>query len=246
MKQLLAAAFAGAALLPNAAAAEPGRAAEIYGPGVTQGETELELRSGVFDGGAADGDWQVKAEFSHAFTDWWRPGLVAEWQGGAGGSAFTSLAIENVFDLTATRDWPVHLGLYAEYVFAQAGADEIELKLLLGRERGPLGLTLNLIAERHVGAGASDEWEFGYAAEAAFALNEDFALGVQGFGDAGADQDFGLGDQAHYWGPFGAFELAHVGDGEVELQLGYLFGSGEAIADGQFRLKLEYEFGDEH
>ncbi len=37
-----------------------------------------------------------------------------------------------------------------------------------------------------------------------------------------------------------------MNEGEVELQIGYLVGSGEAEADGQFRFKLEYEFGGEH
>jgi hypothetical protein len=237
----LIAAFACFALLPAPAWAEPGGAAEVYGPGVSQGESELELRSGMFDGGPQDGEWQVKAEFSHGVTDWWRPGLVAKWESAS--DDFTAFAIENVFDFTVTREWPVHVGAYFEYQFAEAGADEIELKLLLERERGPVDLRLNLIAERQVGAGASDAWEYGYAAQAGYALNDDFVLGVQGFGDAGAGA---LDDHAHYWGPFGQFELAHVGSGEVELQLGYLFGSGEAIADGQLRFKLEYEFGDAH
>lgn len=244
MKRLLAVALVGAALAPSAAWAEPGLAAEVYGPGVTRGETELELRAGMLRGGGGDGDWQTKAELSHGVTDWWRPGLVAEWEREGGHTDFTALAIENVFDFTATRDWPVHLGGYVEYEWAQDSADKLELKLLLERARGPVDLTLNLISERHVGAGASDEWEFGYAAEAAFALNEDFAFGLQGFGDAGTDDNFGdLGDHAHYWGPFAQFELAHVGEGEVELQLGYLAGLGETEADGQFRMKLEYEFG---
>ncbi len=223
------------ALLPTLAQAEPGGAAEVYGPGVTHGESEFELRSGMFDGGARDGEWQVKAEFSHGVTDWWRPGLVVKLTDGE----YAGIAIENVFDFAATRDWPVHMGAYFEYQFAEQGDDEVELKLLLERERGPLDLTLNLIAERHLGSG--EEWEYGYAAEAAYALGDDFALGLQGFGDVGGDD---LGDYAHYWGPFGQAELGHVGEGEVELQLGYLFGSGEAVADGQVRLKLEFEFGE--
>src|SRR5262245_32374237 len=235
------------ALAPGLAAAEPGLAGEVYGAGVSQGETEFEFRSGILDGGDADGDWQIKAEAAHAFTDWWRPGLVAEWEHEGGESEFTAFAIENVFDFTATRDWPVHFGGYVEYEFTQEGPDAVELKLLTQRERGPLDLRLNLISERQVGSGASDEWEFGYAAQAGYALNDDFELGVQGFGDAGTDDNFGeFGDQAHYWGPFAQFEVGDLGGGEVELQLGYLAGFGEAEGDGQFRLKLEYELGAEH
>jgi hypothetical protein len=248
MKRAFAAALAGAALLPAAAiAGEPGLAAEVYGPGVTQGETEIELRTGILDGGDASGDWQVKLEVSHGVTDWWRPGIVAEWEYEGAGAEFAAIAIENVFDFTATRDWPVHLGGYVEYEFKEEGPDEVELKLLMQRARGAWDLRLNLIGERHVGAGASNDWELGYAAQVGYALNDDFELGVQGFGDAGSDSDFGdLNDYAHYWGPFAQFELAHVGEGEIELQLGYLVGVGETEADGQFRLKLEYEFGGHH
>ena len=244
---LVAASVVGALLAPAAAWAEPGLAAEVYGPAVHQGEGEFAVRDGVLNGGDADGEWQTKIEAGYAFTDFWRPALVAEWEHEAGDTEFTAFALENVFDFTGTREWPVHFGAYVEYeVNTQDGPDGLELKLLMQRERGPLNLTLNLIGEREVGGGSSYAWEFGYAAEAGYALNEDFALGIQGFGDAATDDDFGeLGDHAHYWGPFAQFELAHLGEGEVELQLGYLVATGESEADGQFRFKLEYEFGDD-
>ncbi|MEZ6023015.1 MAG: hypothetical protein R3C16_06295 [Hyphomonadaceae bacterium] len=243
MRKLLAIAGLAFALAPAAARAEPGLAGAVYDPNVVRGETELELRAGVLDGGADDGDWQVKAEFGHAFTDWWRPALIAEWEHENGDSEFTAFAIENVFDFTGTRDWPVHFGAYAEYEFAQDGPDGVEFKLLMQRQRGPLDLRLNLITEREVGAGAGNDWEFGYAAQIGFALNDDLELGLQGFGDAGTDDDFGdLGDQPHYWGPFVQFELGDIGDGEIELQASYLAGLAESAADGQFRLTLAYEF----
>jgi len=241
-------ALLGVALCPLAAQAEPGLAAEVYGPSVHRGESEIAFRGGALDGGDADDDWQTKLEIGHAFTDWWRPSIVGEWEHEGDETDFTALAIENVFDFKATADWPVHLGAYVEYEFnTQDGPDGLELKLLMQRERGPFALTANIIAEREIGSGASDEWEFGYAAEAAYAFNQDFALGVQGFGDVGTSDEFGdLGDHAHYWGPFAQFELGHINDGEIELELGYLVGSGESEADGQFRVKLEYEFGAEH
>ncbi len=132
---MLTAALAGALLLPAIAAAEPGRAAEVYGPGVARGETELELRGGMLEGGAADGEWQIKAEASHAFTDWWRPGLVAEWEREGGNTEFTAFALENVFDFTPTRSWPVHFGGYLEYEHPQNGPDHLETKLLMQHAR---------------------------------------------------------------------------------------------------------------
>ena len=248
MKRVLAVlSVAGSLVAPGAAWAEPGLAAEVYGPTVHAGEGELALRGGILTGGDEDGEWQTKFEAGYAISDFWRPSLVAEWEYEGDDAEFTAIAIENVFDFTGTRDWPVHFGAYVEYeVNTQDGPDGLELKLLMQRERGPLNLTLNLIGEREIGRGSSDTWEFGYAAEGAYAINDDFALGLQAFGDAGTDDDLGhFGDYGHYWGPFTQFELAHLGGGEVELQLGYLVGMGESEADGQFRFKLEYEFGDD-
>lgn len=244
MKSVLAAAFAAGVLLPGVACAEPGLAGEVYDPTVSRGESELELRGGILDGGHADGEWQVKAEAGHAFTDWWRPALVAEWEYEGGDAEFTAFALENVFDITATRDWPVHFGGYVEYEVAEDGPDAVELKLLMARRRGPVDLRLNLIGEREVGDDADNTWEYGYALQAGYLVTDDLELGVQGFGDSGTDDDFGnLDDQAHYWGPFAQFEVGDLAAGEIEMQLGYLASFGEAEADGQFRVKLEYELG---
>lgn len=243
MKRVLCAAAAACALLAPAANAEPGLAGEVYSPAVSEGETEIELRAGILDGGDADGEWQTKLEVAHAVTDWWRPGFVAEWEHEGGATDFTAFAIENVFDFTATRDWPVHLGGYVEYEWTEDGPDGLELKLLMQHTRGPFDARLNLITERDIGGGAEDVWEFGYAAEASYALGDEWRIGVQGFGDAGTDDDFGVDNAGHYWGPFTQFEVGHVGGGEVELQLGYLAGFGEAEADGQLRMKLELELG---
>lgn len=241
--RMLLAAVAGAALIPGGAEAEPGPASEVYSPTVARGLTELEVRSGFLNGGGVEGDWQAKIEAGYGLTSWWRPALVAEWEQAGDDIDFTAFAIENVFDVTATRAWPVHLGAYVEFEWANEGPNELELKLLLERQRGPLDLRLNLIGTRLLGSAPEDNWEFGYAAQGSYAFNEDFALGIQGFGDAGGDDNFGLGDQAHYWGPFAQIEAGHFNNGELELQLGFLAGFGEAAADGILRVKLEYEFG---
>jgi hypothetical protein len=234
---------ASATLLPGAALGDPGPASEVSSPSVTRGLTELEVRGGLLNGGEADGDGQVKTEASHGVTDWWRPAIVAEWESEDGETEFTAFAVESVVDLAATREWPVHLGFYVEYEWAKEGPDEVELKLLMQRERGPLDLRLNLIGARVLASAPDDTWEFGYAAQAAYAFNDDFALGVQGFGDAGTDDSFGFDDQGHYWGPFAQVEAGEFDNGELEFQLGYLAGFGEAEADGVLRVKLEYEFG---
>lgn len=226
------------------ARAEPGLAGEVYGAGVTKDEAEFELRYGRLHGGDGDGEWAGIAEAGYGVTDWWRPAALVEWEREAGGdTALEAVAFENVFDLTATRAWPVHLGLYAEYELnVNSGPDKAELKLLAQRERGPWDARLNLVAEREVGSGAADETEFEYATQITYRLNDDFKLGVQGFGDLGTNKDFGeLGDLPHYWGPIAEFEAFETSKGELEIQVGYLVGFGENEADGQPRIKLEWE-----
>ncbi len=224
--------------------AEPGLAGEVYGAGVAKGAAEFELRYGRLNGGDGDGEWAAIAEAAYGVTDWWRPAVLAEWEREAGGdTALEAFAFENIFDLTATRSWPVHFGLYAEYeVNVNSGPDKAELKLLAQRTRGPWDARLNLVAEREVGGGAGDQTEFEYATQLTYRLNDDFKLGVQGFGDLGTNDDFGsLGDLPHYWGPMAEFETFETSKGELEIQVGYLFGFGENEADGQPRIKLEWE-----
>lgn len=222
--------FALAALAASGSAhAEPGGTSNVYGPTVHRGESELEYRAAYFDGGGLGGAQRHRAEAGYAFTDWWRPALVLKAADAPGASTeLTAVAIENVFDFTATRTWPVHFGGYVEYSFGQNGRDDaLELKLLAERQQGPLTLRFNLIAERPIG-GVSDEWEHAYAARAMWRTSERWAFGFEGFGEPEA--------QAHYWGP-----RASARFGGASIALGYLAGFDEAGADSQLRIALELE-----
>ncbi|MBI1250785.1 MAG: hypothetical protein GC189_04865 [Alphaproteobacteria bacterium] len=241
---VLGAVFALAAAMSGRAAAEPGLAGEVYGPAVTAGSWEVETRFGVLNGGPEDGEWAAVAEANYAVSDWWRPAALIEVEQPPDGDVVVeAVAIENVFDIIPTRSWPVHLGAYAEYEWnTQGGPDKIELRALAERVRGPLRLRLNAIAEREVGGGAAEQWAFEYAAQGLWSLNDDVALGLEGFGELGTDDNFGdLGDRAHYWGPVAAFEAFESSAGELEVLAGYLFAVGEAEADGQVRLILAWE-----
>lgn len=132
-------ALLGGTVLPSKAMADPGPASEVYAPSVTRGLTELEVRSGFLRGGPAHGEWQVKAEAGYGVTSWWRPALVAEWEHEGVATRFTAFAVENAFDFAPSRRWPVHLGAYVEFEWAKDGPNELELKLLAERQRGPAG-----------------------------------------------------------------------------------------------------------
>ncbi len=228
--RLAALAVASAVTGATFAYAEPGGTSGVSGPSVSQGDFEIEFRTATFTGDALDGDWAHRAQVSYAFTDWWRPTLIVRASQPHNGSAeIRSVGIENVFDYTPSRDWPVHLGGQFEYKFGVNGADDgVVLKLLAERRRGPFSARLNLIGEHAVGAGASDEREHAYAARVAWRASDHIVLGVEGFGEPEA--------RAHYLGP-----RVGLSFGGTTLSFAYLAGFEDAQANGQFRLGLEFE-----
>lgn len=244
MKPAILSVAALALIAPCSAHAEPGLASEVYGPGVERGHSEIEGRYGALNGGGGGGAWQFKGEAAYGVTSWWRPAAVIEIERMASGeSSLSAVALENIFDFTGTQNWPVHLGAYAEYeINTQDGPDKVELKLLGERNIGQARLRLNLIGEREVGSGASDDWEFGYAAQGLWAVSDDFGFGIEGFGDASVNSDLGgFGKLPQYWGPFVQFEPLETPSGDIEVQAGYLVGGGDPEGQGQFRLRIEWE-----
>ncbi|NWG52681.1 MAG: hypothetical protein HXY28_03080 [Hydrogenophilaceae bacterium] len=209
--------------------AEPGGTSSVTGPGVAAGALEFEARTAYFGGDARDGSWAHRAHVNYGVNDWWRFSLIARGGQAPGEAAeLRSLGVSNVFDFTATRAWPVRLGGQVQYRYDLHDAPGlVTLKLLAERQAGDLTSRLNLIAEREVGGGASDEWSHSYAARFMWRTSDAVALGVEGFDDV----DVG----ARYWGP--RIELSA---GAVRLTAAYLAGMGAAEADGQLRLTLGY------
>lgn len=218
--------------------------AKVYGPRVDAGEFELEWRTAGFRGGAYDGAWKHKLEAGYAPTGWWRPALVVELADKPGRAAIVeAVSFENVFELPTPEAWPLDLGIYAEYqVGLRDGAsDEIELKGLAEGGSDLADWRANLIAERHVGAGASDTWEYGYALQARRAINDDFALGLEAYGDLGdSERGFAAGGGAHVVGPVVLTEV-ELGFAEFEVAAGWLFGVSDDAPDGVIKLTIELE-----
>lgn len=215
-----------ACALAGVARAEPGAVSGVSSPNVTDGETKLEFRTVAFQDGVLDDSWNHRAQVSHGLNDWWRGALILRASEPADESAeLTSVGIENVFEFTATEDWPLRLGLLAEYKTGVHGRDdEVEFKLLGERSLGGFSIRLNINASRELGDDA--EWEPAYAARGMWRVSEHVALGAEAFGEPDAD--------AHYVGP-----RATVRFGKATLALGYLSGFDDARADGQIRLGLE-------
>lgn len=220
--------FAFAVLCAAPVQAEPGGTSGVTSPVVAEGAPKLEFRTAAWNGDALGGDWAHRAQAGYSLTDWWRSTLVLRASQPDGADAeLRSIGLENVFFLTASRDWPVQVGGQFEYKFGvNSAANEVEVKALFERRDGPLNLKLNLNGSRDVGAGASDEWEHIYAARAMWRAGERWSFGAEAFGEPEAG--------AHYLGPRVSAML-----GAVTLSGAYLAGFDDARAEGQFRLALE-------
>lgn len=209
--------------------AEPGGTSSVSGPGVTRGSTKIEFRTTSFIGDALDGDWSHRANAGYGFTDWWRLSVIARASQPDGEDAeLRSIGFENVFEFTPSEHWPVRLGGQFEYKVGVNGRrDEVELKLLAERRDGPLTTRFNVVGQRQVGSGASDEWTHIYALRSMWRANDAWALGVEGYSEPE--------ERAHYLGPRASFSF-----GDASISTDYLIGFDEAQADGQFRIALEF------
>ncbi len=229
--------------LSGTAHAAPGLAAEVYGATVEQGETEFEARYGRLHGngpsGSANGEDALRLEAAYGVTHNFRLGVVGEFARAPGGPRRAdSASIEAIYALGKAGG--IDVAVYGEYEVGFLGPDKIETKLLLQRRTGPWDLRLNLIGKKALTAG--ERVELGYAASADIAVVEDVRLGMQAYGDLGTFRRFALRHE-HYAGPVVKFEIEGLGP-EVGVELGYLFALGAATdsSDGQFHLRLEFEF----
>ncbi|MGE3928920.1 MAG: hypothetical protein AB7G05_02075 [Hyphomonadaceae bacterium] len=209
--------------------ADSGGVSGVSSPVVTPGDLRFEARTSAFNGDALDGERAHRVQGGYSFTDFWRlSAILRAAQPDGEDIEARSLGFENVFEFTPSAEWPVQVGLLAEYKLGLNDAsDEVEFKLLMQRRQGPLTARLNLNASRDVGDDASDEWEHVYAARAMWEINDRWDLGGEAFGEPEAG--------AHYIGP-----RAEIGFGHVGFSAAYLVGYDDAEAEGQLRLGLEF------
>lgn len=234
------------AVSSQSALAAPGLGDKVYGAQLEEGVTEVEMRYGRLTGDAADGEDAAVLEIAHNFSDKFSLGVLMETEREPHeGRKVEAFAIESIGHLGRIDALDLDVALYGEYEVVRNGADVIEAKLLLERDKGPFNARLNLVVEKELEKG--EHVEFGYAASADWAAFGEFRIGAEAFGELGSTRDF-LPREEHFAGPMIRTEIEHLpgkGDGgELEIEAGYLFALGSARdeTNGQFRLVLEYEF----
>ena len=227
----------GATIVPNAWA---GPADAVYTPTVEKGELELEFRAGVRDFGAGPSEHAFIYEIGYGFTNNWRSSLVLEYaaEGGEQGK-LEAWEWENVIALTEQGKYWADVGLFAEYEHGfSAGPDEIKIGPMFQKEIGPTVANLNLLFEREVGSGASDETGVGYTWQVKWRGAETHEFGLQGLGELGTVDHLGRDDE-HSLGPafFGTKRLAS--GNKFTYNAAVLAGVNQAAPDWTARVQFE-------
>ena len=230
------------ALLAASSTALAGPADTVYRPIVEKGETEFELRGGLFDFHDEANEYATVLDVGYAFTNNWKSELVFEYEGEAGeGGKPEAIEWENLIVLTEQGKHWVDVGLLieAEHTFS-ADPEELKVALLLEKEIGPTIADLNLFAIREIGSGASDETELEYRWQLKWRGKEALEWGLQGRGGLGTVEHFGE-DTGHSLGPalFGVQRLQN-GD-KLAYDAAVMHGINDAAPDWTVRFTLEYE-----
>ncbi len=219
-----------------------GPADKVYRPIVEKGETEFEFRGGYADFKNGPDEYAYLFDIGYGVTDRWKTEIAFEYEGETGfGGKLSAVEWENVFVLTEQGKHWADVGLFVEYehTFA-AGPDELKIGPMFEKQVGSTIANLNLVLEREIGSGASNDTDLDYTWQVKWQGKPELEWGVQGFGGFGALGD--LGNEAeHSLGPamFGVKRLAS--GNKLAYDAALLAGVNKAAPDLTVRFELEYE-----
>lgn len=224
-------------------AAKAYAAPTVTSPYVSKGELEFESKTEyVIDGDSdVDGAWEQAFAVGYGFTDFWQAELEAEFAHGGQSDAntdFDKVEFENKFQLTEAGQYWLDFGIKLSYAYAleDNDADEIEGKILFGKDTGNFTHLSNVKIEREVGSNASGETGYGLAWSTSYRYAQEFEPGFEIHSDFGNFDD-GFDEQGHSIGP-----VAYGSFGNFGYDTGVLFGVSNSSPDATLKLVLEYEF----
>lgn len=213
----------------------------VTSPYVHKGEAAVEWKGG-YDVNDGEDEWAMEASASYGVTDFWETELGIE----GGGivdedSDAEALVFENKFQLAPKGALFVDPGIKIEYARnLQGDPDELQAKLLLGKQIGKFSNLANFAIAREIGEDSEDDLDYGFSYSLAYEQTEDFAYGLEwysGFGTLEDDSD-SWDEQTHQVGPVAYGELME----DVGYEAGVLFGVSDSAPDATFKAVLEYEF----
>lgn len=216
---------------------------KVYEPRVNKGEKAVEANLNYsFDHRHEQDNYfsQVYAA-EYGVTNWWKTEIGGEVEKENDESnTLTNLKWENVIAPWAPGENFIDTGLYLELEKATTSGEpnNIEAKLLLGKDIGQVSTTANLIVGREFGPNSDTDLVGGAALKSLYRLDKKFQPGVEYYADVGKLSSMGSFDeQEHLVGPVAEGKI-----GPVRYDTGVLFGISDAAADTTLKLNLEYEF----
>lgn len=138
--------------------------------------------------------------------------------------------------------WPVDLALYTEYKnpdgHRDVNSDELENKVILSKDVGPLNLVGNVIFEKQLNT--HSDWEFEYTAGASYAMTPKARVGLELKETLGDSDEFGWRRKDHKLQliPNLSVKLHE----HVEAIVGLAFGLTRASDDLQLKSIVALEF----
>ena len=231
---------------------------EIIHPDVEQGEVELEVLSGVILEDVEEGEERSAYEFAvgYGVTSFWKTTVAVEFADIDGeGLEYEAFEWENVFLLPFGSGGHDHnhgghesgvsleaLGFYAALEVPDEGGFDsgaIVLGPLAEARFGPVTTVANLFVEIPFEGGENEALV--YAVSAAVDVTENFALGIEAFGEVEnvfeSDTDSEL-----FIGPAAYFDF-DLGNGRhVEPRVALLVGTEDEQPDAALSLNVEMKF----
>lgn len=151
----------------------------------SKGEWELELWNDAFTRGRQDtreehSGHQISLEYG--ITDRWMAEIYAEWRDNPSGRGFeyTRSKLETRYRLGNYHPNGINVALYAEYEKSHVPSlfnDELEGKIILSRDFGPLNVAANAIIEKDLVSGS--HLEFAYAGGVSYPLSKKLLVSLE-------------------------------------------------------------------
>ena len=224
----------------------------VYSPIVQKGEWEIET-TGVYDLDHRK-DKNVVQEYKNAIgygvTDRWATEFYGEFErqskeDGNGNTKpfsvkFTHLEWENRYQLTEQGQYWLDAGLYFAYEIPVREKDpgKIEGKILLEKSTQNFTHATNIIFNKEVGGGTTEETTAGVSWSSRYRLSKYFQPGFEYWIDFGQmNKHLPYDKQSHQVGPVFYGRLTK----HIKYDVGYLFGMSDAAPKGELKWILEYE-----
>jgi hypothetical protein len=223
------------------------------------GELEIEHNGdAVFDRRPDQrGATSYTTELGTGLTPWWHSEIEFGFDRAPGDNQSTLLTQavwENMVQLTEPGEAFVDTGFYFEYGQSttsgrNAAANQVTFGPVIAKQIGRTVHTLNLFLTRQLGPDqTSSGLDFSYAWQSRWDIWAPLSPAIEIYGDAGTfGRSPALAQQELLVGPVGVGELklnalglGHAG--ELKYEVGWLFGTTPATANGTLRWRLEVEF----